>query len=303
MNLRTLSYIKAVAEYRHFGKAAAACHVSQPALSTQIKKFENELGITLFERNNQTVRLTETGAEIISLAENILEIVDTIKLTAETSRDPFSGRLRLGAIPTIMPYLVPNFVVYANALFPSLDIEFEEDVTERLNQALYDGKLDAALLATPPESPKLDVIPLYDEPFWIVFPKGHSLQIKQSIQIHDLPKNQLLLLSEGHCFRDQAMDVCQLGDATINRSIRATNLETLINLAAAGLGITLIPATALDRAQIIEKGLCIERLDDKPAYRRIYLTFRRTFPRQNLMAKMAEMICRNAPKNVHLCDP
>lgn len=170
MNLRALSYISAVARHGHFGRAAQACNVSQPALSSQIKKLETELGVTIFERDNKSVRLTDVGADIVRLAEEALGVVSRINMTAGSAKDPFSGILRLGFIPTIAPYLVPHFVRHCHETLPKLRVEFEENITERLNQSLETGALDVAILATPPEDNRLAAIPLYDEPFWVVFP-------------------------------------------------------------------------------------------------------------------------------------
>ncbi len=297
MNLRALTYIQAVARLEHFGHAAEACHVSQPALSSQIKKLELELGVTLFERDNRSVRLTDVGREIVKLAEEALSVVEAIRDTAQMSRDPLSGKFRLGFIPTVAPYLVPHFVRQSRQALPSLDLHFQEDITDRLNQALLSGDLDAAILATPPEHSKLDVISLYDEPFWVIFPSRHALKMIADIRTQDLPVDELLLLTEGHCFRDQAMDVCKLGTAPEARTIQATSLATLVNMVAADQGITLVPAMALS-GWAETPGIHAEKLDDTGAYRRIYLTFRKSFPRQKLLETMAGVICENLPETV-----
>jgi len=300
MNFRDLSYIISVARFRHFGKAAAHCHVSQPALSSQIKKLESELGVTLFERDNKSVKLTEVGREIINLAEEALNVVERIHLTARTSRDPLAGQLRLGFIPTIAPYLVPHFVSECRTVLPKLDVQFHEDITERLNERLLSGELDVAILATPPENQKLDVLTLYDEPFWVVFPDGHNLHQLKQIKVGDLPPDELLLLNEGHCFRDQALDICNLDQAPDVRTVKATSLETLINMVGAGLGITLVPALAVSGNWISASGLKTEKLKDKKAYRRIYLTYRKTFPRQALLQNLAGILCQNLPQTVRM---
>lgn len=297
MNLRALSYIQAVAKFGHFGRAAEYCHVSQPALSTQIKKLEQELGVTLFERDNRSVRLTDVGRDIVKLASEALSVIESIHDTAQMSRDPLSGRFRLGFIPTVAPYLVPHFVKQSREALPALDLSFQEDITDRLNQALLNGDIDAAILATPPDHSKLEAIRLYDEPFWVIFPAEHALHNIQGIRTQDLPIDELLLLTEGHCFRDQAVDVCQLGAAPEARTIQATSLATLVNMVAAGQGVTLVPAMALSGWTGTE-GIETKRLDDKNAYRRIYLTYRKNFPRQKLLETMAEIICDNLPETV-----
>jgi len=298
MNLRVLSYITAVARHGHFGRAAADCHVSQPALSSQIKKLETELGVVIFERDNKSVRLTDVGENIVRLAEEALGVVSRIRMTAGSARDPYSGQLRLGFIPTIAPYLVPHFVRQCRESLPNLQMQFEENITERLNHSLENGNLDVAILATPPEDNRLEAIPLYDEPFWVVFPERHDLRLLRGIRVDDLPHDELLLLSDGHCFRDQALEACRIDEKIESRSIRATSLETLINMVSAGLGITLIPAMALDGNWQKDSLLLTEKLNDSKAYRRIYLTYRKTFPRQTLIQSLHNILCRNLPETV-----
>ncbi len=297
MNIRDLTYIRAVSRLKHFGKAAESCHVSQPALSSQIKKLENELGVTLFERDNRSVQMTDVGTEIVRLAEDALSVIDNIRSTAKAARDPLSGRFRLGFIPTIAPYLIPHFVGQSHEALPQLDLQFQEDITDRLNQALLAGEIDAAILATPPEDSKLDVIRLYDEPFWVIFPSRHALHLINDIRTQDLPIDELLLLTEGHCFRDQALDVCQLDTAPNARTIQATSLATLVNMVAAGQGVTLVPDLALS-GWATTPGVETEKLKDPSAYRRIYLTYRKSFPRQELLQKIADVICENVPNSV-----
>ncbi|WP_017931038.1 LysR substrate-binding domain-containing protein [Robiginitomaculum antarcticum] len=300
MNVRDLIYIKALAKFRHFGHAAQACHVSQPALSTQVKKLEDELGIVLFERDNRSVRVTDAGRDIVALAEDALAVIENIKSAAETARDPLSGHLRIGSIPTIAPYVLPEFVAHARGAMPDLKLQFREDITERLNEALLSGDIDAAVLATAPEDPKLDVIELYDEPFWVIFPQHHKLQDVRLIRTQDLPVDELLLLAEGHCFRDQAMDVCRLDSANENYAVRATSLETLINMVAARQGVTLVPAMALNPRWTGMADVQAEKLNDKSAYRRIYLTYRKTFPRKALLDKVADIFCADLPSSVRV---
>lgn len=300
MNIRDLSYVQAVAKHKHFGRAAQACHVSQPALSSQIKKLERELGVNIFERDNRSVRLTPVGENILSRVDEALYAVDQIRAAAQAARDPLSGTFRLGFIPTIAPYLVSHFVQQAREELPRAALEFQEDITDRLTESLLGGDLDAAILATPPESPKLDVIRLYDEPFWVIFPERHALHLQRKIRTQDLPVDELLLLTEGHCFRDQALDVCRLGEPLKFNTIRATSLTTLVNLVASGLGITLVPAMALNETIANMDGVKTEKLDDPKAYRRIYLTYRKTYPRQKLLDHIAAVICQNLPESVRL---
>lgn len=297
MNIRDLTYICAVARLKHFGRAAESCHVSQPTLSSQIKKLEAELGVTLFERNNRSVRITEIGQDIVSLADEALSIVAGIRTVAETSRDPLGGQFKLGFIPTIAPYLVPHFVRQSRDALPKLKLSLMEDITDRLVEALHDGDLDAAILATQPDDTRLSVIPLYDEPFWVIFPNKHALRMVDGIYTKDLPVDELLLLTEGHCFRDQALDICKIDTTPETRAIQATSLTTLVNMVVAGQGITLVPAMALSD-QAAAPGILMQKLSDNRANRRIYLAYRKNFPRKTLLETMSRVICENLPDSV-----
>ena len=297
MNIRDLTYIRAVARFKHFGRAAEHCHVSQPTLSSQIKKLEAELGVTLFERDNRSVRVTDAGQEIVRLADNALDVIGHIRTYAETARDPLGGQFRLGFIPTIAPYLVPHFVRQSREALPLLKLNFMEDITGRLVEALHKGDLDAAILATRPEDSRLTVIPLYDEPFWVIFPNKHALRMIDGIHTRDLPADELLLLTEGHCFRDQALDICNIGTTPEARAIQATSLTTLVNMVVAGQGITLVPAMALSD-QTAAQGILTQKLSDPSANRRVYLTYRRNFPRKKLLKTIAGVICENLPSSV-----
>ncbi len=295
MNLRDLEYIRAVARQEHFGHAAEVCHISQPALSTQVRKLENELGVTLFERDNRSVRVTEIGAKIIALAEEALTVVDAIRLTAKTAHDPLSGELAVGSIPTVTPYLIPHFVTLSQEQLPQLRLKFREEISARLNRALLEGSLDAAILATPPADPRLDAMELYDEDFWVVLPRGHALEAHPAIDIDDLPVDELLLLAEGHCFRDQTLDLLHQPHRRDADDISATSLETLVNMVVAGQGITLAPAMALSGSWTNDHRIGIRRLTDNSACRRIYLTYRKSFPRKILLEKLAALVLERPP--------
>ena len=297
MNIRDLTYIRAVAQFQHFGRAAEKCHVSQPTLSSQIKKLETELGVTLFERDNRSVRVTDAGQEIVRLADNALEIIGNIRTFAETARDPLGGQFQLGFIPTIAPYLVPHFVRQSREALPNLMLSFTEDITDRLVEALHNGDLDAAILATQPEDSRLSVIPLYDEPFWVIYPDEHALRMIDAITTKDLPADELLLLTEGHCFRDQALDICKTGPTPGARAIQATSLATLVNMVASGQGITLVPAMALS-GHAAAQSVRTQKLSDSNANRRVYLTYRKSFPRRKLLDTISGVICENLPGSV-----
>jgi len=298
MNLRDLDYICAVAEHKHFGRAADACFVSQPTLSGQIKKLEEQLGVTLFERGHKGIRITDIGEEIIEIAKEAREAAARIKTVAAASQDPLTGNLSLGLIPTIAPYLIPSFVANLQSTLTKLSIQYREDITERLVESLLDGSLDVAILATPPEDDVLTALELYTEPFWLLFPKDHELSKKQNIAMSDVEESDILLLAEGHCFRDHALSVCRPLQKRRPQSLRATSLETLINLVASGQGITLIPALAMKKHLLAESHLAAHKLTDKGAARQIYLTHRKRFPQMKAVQALAKIIQDGLPDSV-----
>ncbi|MCK4818977.1 LysR family transcriptional regulator, partial [bacterium] len=210
MNLRDLQYIIAVAETQHFGKAAARCFVSQPTLSGQIKKLEEELGVSIFERTNRSVEITPIGNAILEHARLIIEQAGVIQELAQAQQDPLSGPLRIGAIPTLSPYLMPLILMPLKKQHPQLKLILSEEMTDSLLERLRNHEIDAALLATPVEENDLESIALFDEPFWLAHPREHEFYNKDEISREDLENTELLLLSEGHCLAKQVMDVCHL---------------------------------------------------------------------------------------------
>ena len=298
MNLRDLDYICAVAELKHFGKAAESCHVSQPTLSGQIKKLEAQLGVTLFERSHKGIRVTDIGAEIILIAREARDAAQRIRAAAAAAQDPLAGNLSLGLIPTIAPYLIPLFVGKLQKAMPNLSVAYREDITDRLNIALLNGELDVAILATPPEEDSLTAIELYSEPFWLLFPDDHELRGLKEASMKDVKEDDVLLLTEGHCFRDQALSICRPVQKRRRQSLRATSLETLINLVASGQGVTLVPALAMRGGWSKELGLSSHELTDKGAERQIYLTYRKRFPRVEAVKALAALIQEGLPESV-----
>jgi LysR family hydrogen peroxide-inducible transcriptional activator len=298
MNLRDLDYICAVADIGHFGQAAEACYVSQPTLSGQIKKLEAELGVTLFERSHKGIRVTDIGKEIIAVAREAREAAQRIKDVAAMAQDPLAGTLSLGLIPTIAPYLIPRFVAKLQTTLPNMTIHYREDITDRLNEALMMGELDVAVLATPPLEDSLMAIELYVEPFWLLFPKNHELAELDKACMADVKDEDVLLLTEGHCFRDQALSICRPAQKRRQQSLRATSLETLINLVASGQGVTLVPAMAMRGGWISDLDLSSRKLTDKGASRQIYLTYRKRFPRQKAIQALAEIIRDGLPDSL-----
>ena len=283
MNIRDLTYLRAIARHKHFGRAAESCNVSQPTLSVQLKKLEADLGVTLIERTNRAAMLTPIGDRVLELAGEALGAVDAIRSITAEAADPFSGRFRFGSIPTISPFLVPDVLRELGETFPRLELVFKENITEQLTEDLLNGDLDAAILATPPETPRLVALPLCDEPLLVIHPEGHLLNDLGDLNISDLPLDQMILLSEGHCFRDQTVDLCNVKSQTTLAETSVMSLETIISLVAAGQGISIIPALAhsagwLDRAQIE-----VKILKSKGATRHLNLTYRKSSPRRQLI--------------------
>ncbi|MBN8262617.1 MAG: DNA-binding transcriptional regulator OxyR [Xanthomonadales bacterium] len=245
MNLRDLKYLVALADLRHFGKAADACFVSQPTLSTQIRKLEDELGVVLVERAPRKVMLTAAGLDVVQRARRIVADVEQMREAARRSRDPESGTLRLGVFPTLGPYLLPHVVPTLRARFPQLELLLIEEKSDELLQRLREGKLDAALLALPLHDDQLHAEFLFEEPFVLAAPQQHPLARRSTLDAAELSDETLLLLEDGHCLRDQALDVCRLSGAREKSGFRATSLETLRQMVAAGVGVTLLPALSV----------------------------------------------------------
>jgi LysR family hydrogen peroxide-inducible transcriptional activator len=244
MNLRDLRYFVALAETRHFGKAAERSYVSQPTLSAQIKKLETYLGVQLIERQPRQVTLTETGAKILPLARNILQESDEIVSLARNEHDPLSGKLKVALIPTLGPYLLPLVTRKLRKQLPRLKLMLYEHQTQPLLERLRGGEIDLGILALPVPLDGLEARELFHEEFTLAVPAQHALAKKSTVKLDDLSGETLLLLEDGHCLRDQALDVCSRVDAKESEDYRATSLETLRQMVAAGLGVTLLPQLA-----------------------------------------------------------
>jgi LysR family transcriptional regulator, hydrogen peroxide-inducible genes activator len=241
MNLRDLRYLVTLADTRHFGKAAARCHVSQPTLSAQLKKLEEYLGVELIERQPRRVALTEIGEQIVAHARRVVTDSDELLSLARSQRDPLSGGLKLALIPTIGPYLLPLVARQLRKQLPKLKLMLYEYQTEPLLQALRAGDIDLGILALPVHADGVESRKLFEEDFMVALPKGHRLAEKANIKLDDLTGNSLLLLEDGHCLRDQALEICSRGDIEEDQDYRATSLETLRQMVAAGMGVTLLP--------------------------------------------------------------
>ncbi|MEQ8345193.1 MAG: LysR substrate-binding domain-containing protein [Sneathiellaceae bacterium] len=295
MNLRDLRYVCAVAEHRHFGRAAEACHVSQPTLSGQIRKLEVYLGVDLFERSNRIVRPTPVGEEIAARARILLQQAAEIERLAQAGRDPEAGALRLGMIATVAPALLPLCLPALRRRFPRLHPGFVEDLTDILLRRLADGELDGAVIATDPGDAGLKCLPLYSEPFLVAMPKDHPLATAERVAVADLKSVHLLLLTDGHCLRDQALEVCAMAVPPGQIDTSATSLETLVNLVGAGLGLTLVPALSVRPGWSTDPGIVCRPLDEAAARREVRLAYRTGFPRQSLLQQVAATIREVVP--------
>ena len=288
MTLTELRYVVTLARERHFGRAAERCHVSQPTLSVAVKKLEDELGIPLFERSKNSIRVTETGKRIIDQAQRVLDQVGVIRDMAQDGKNQLNAPLKVGAIYTIGPYLFPHLLPELRRAAPDMPLYIEENYTATLRQKLRQSELDAIIIALPFEEPEVVTLPLYDEPFVVLLPGGHPLTKRDSLTAEELAKEQLLLLGPGHCFRDQVLESCPpLVDAVTRNPIAAapslvtedSSLETIRHMVASGLGITVLPLSAATAMQYDESILAVRPFAAPVPYRTVALAWRVTFPR------------------------
>lgn len=289
MNLRDLKYLVALADHRHFGKAAAACFVSQPTLSTQIRKLEEELGLPLVERAPRKVMLTPAGVDAAARARVIVAEVEQMKEAARRSRDPEAGAVRLGIFPTLGPYLLPHVIPRIRERFPQLQLLLVEEKSDVLLARLREGKLDAALLALPVLDDQLHTEFLFEEPFLLAVSAQHPLANRRQLDVQELSAQRLLLLEDGHCLRDQALEVCRLFGANEKSEFRATSLETLRQMVAADVGITLMPTLSVKPP--VPRSDNIRLLDlvgDNPPSRRIAMAWRRSSAMNGFLEQLAD---------------
>ena len=290
MNLRDLEYLVAVDEHRHFGRAAEACYVSQPTLSTQLKKLEAELGVELVERNPRQVLLTSAGEQVVEHARTILREAGTIRELAQALNDPESGSIRLGLFPTLGPYLLPHVVHAVHDRFPKLELLLVEARTEEVLEGLRTGRIDVGVLAEPVSAPGLHEEHLFEEDFVLAVPADHELaSLDGPAELDVLAGRRVLLLEDGHCLRDQALDVCSTAGATERRNFRATSLETLRQMVAAGVGLTLLPQLAVSPPVVLSDDIRLVRFADPAPSRRIAMCWRNTSPHHELLLKLAEV--------------
>lgn len=297
MTLTELRYIVAVARERHFGRAAEACFVSQPTLSVAIRKLEQELSTQIFERTNTEVAMTSLGALIVDQAQRVLEEANALKHLAKHGQDPLSGPLRLGAIYTIAPYLLPSLVRVARERLPQAPLFLEENFTVRLLELLRQGSLDCAVIAEPFASAGLNQIALYDEPFLVAVPKGHPWESRKSIPHRELKEQNTLLLGTGHCFRDHVLGVCpelnRLGSGSTigeQRSFEGSSLETIRQMVASGIGISVLPRTSATDITSSDQLIRYIPFEEPVPTRRVCLIWRKNFPRAAAMTELADII-------------
>ncbi|MBB5516187.1 LysR family hydrogen peroxide-inducible transcriptional activator [Rubricella aquisinus] len=275
LTLRQLRYFEALAHHGHFGRAAEASFVSQPALSMQIRELEETLGVTLVERGSRTVRLTPVGEETAARARDILRAVDELGDMARNAAGGLAGRLRIGVIPTVAPYLLPSVITTLSRMYPALDIKIRETITPTLISALKEGRIDMAIVALPTSEPTLTEMELFSEAFMLVRPKAQANAPVPRAE--DLPAMRLLLLEEGHCFRDQALSFCALGGTTTRDMLDASSLSTLVQMVSSGIGVTLIPEMAVS-VETRSADVAISRLADPQPGRSIGMVWRKANP-------------------------
>ncbi len=304
MNLRELEYLVAVADHRHFGRAAEATFVSQPTLSTQLKKLEQELGVTLVERSRSGVMLTPAGEAVVERARVVLRETADIRSIARHAADPSTATLRVGLFPTLGPYLLPHVVPNVRERLPKVELLLVEEKTEVVLQRLSDGALDVGVLALPINDERLHVEPLFTEDFLLAVPATHPLADHEGpVDVSVLAGEQVLLLEEGHCLRDQALSVCQVGGASERRGFRATSLETLRQMVAAGVGVTLLPELAVRPPVPEQRDIRLLRFSEPVPNRRIAMFWRSSSTYGSLLPELAEVFRDLPPGLVETARP
>jgi LysR family hydrogen peroxide-inducible transcriptional activator len=302
MNLRDLKYLVALADHKHFGRAAAASFVSQPTLSTQIRKLEDELGVSLVERAPRKVMLTPAGRDIADRARRVIAEVEQMKEAARRSQDPEAGTVRLGLFPTLGPYLLPHVVPRIRERFPRLELLLVEEKSDVILAQLREGRLDAGLLALPVHDDQLHAEFLFEEPFVLAVPETHPLAKKESLSLKDLAHERLLLLEDGHCLRDQALDVCALAGTGERSGFQATSLETLRQMVAANVGVTLLPTLAVKPPVARSENIHLLGFRDSKPSRQIAMVWRRSSAMADFLQQLAQ-IFRELPQELFTPTP
>jgi len=290
MNLKDLKYLVALADTGHFGKAAERSFVSQPTLSAQLKKLEQYLGVKLVERQPKNLQLTEVGKQVVVRARRMLDEGEAIIALARTNTDPLAGQLKVALIPTIGPYLLPRVMQKLRKSLPNLRLMLYEYQTESLLKRLRDGEIDLGILALPAPQDGLDSRALYQEAFTAALPSNHPLTAKSSIKLQDLKGQTLLLLEDGHCLRDQALEVCSRVEVREAEDFRATSLETLRQMVVAGLGITLLPELAVKSPFGSQRGMTIRQFSKPAPTRTVGAVWRKSSTRAAAIAAVCGLL-------------
>lgn len=296
MNIRDFEYLVALAEHKHFRKAAEACFVSQPTLSGQIRKLEDELGTALLERSSRRVLFTDSGLQLVDQAKRILSEVKTFKDMASGQNGMMTGPLHIGFIPTVGPYILPRIIPALKEQFPELELFLHEAQTSQLVDQLEDGKLDCLVLASVAETEQFKEIDVYDEPLSVAVPYGHEWADLEEVDMHDLKGRTVLSLGDGHCLRDQALGFCFAAGAKDDERFKATSLETLRNMVAAGAGITLLPELSLPKEKN-KDGVCYIKASNPIPSRRIVLVYRPGSPLRARFEQLAKAIKEQLAKH------
>lgn len=296
MTLTELRYIVSLASTRHFGRAAEACFVSQPTLSVAIRKLEDELGVTLFERGTSEITVTPIGEQVVEQAQRVLEEASAVKSIAQQGQDQLVGPLRLGAIYTIAPYLLPRLIPSLHQLAPQMPLHIEENFTSRLNERLKQGELDVIIIALPFDDPGFVTQAVYDEPFQVTLPSSHPWCQRQTISSAELEHESLLLLGQGHCFRDQILQACpaisrsSAAPGSIQKTLEGSSLETIRHMVASGAGITVLPCSAIGTATSENSLLAFRPFSEPIPSRRVALAWRKRYPRPDAIAAVYQAI-------------
>ncbi len=297
ITLSELRYVVALADHRHFGRAAAACHITQPTLSAALKKIEHTLQVQLFERSPKVVVATATGTEVVTAARAVLDAMQRIVDLAGRGREALSGPVRLGMIPTLGPYLLPQVAALLAREFPKLSLVFRELKTSDMVDEIAHHQLDAGFLALPIPAGPFTIAPVFEEPFLLVTPPGHALAARKTVTEEDLEGERVLLLDEGHCLRDQALSICREAHAQPSEGLdfRATSIETLRHMVSAGMGITLLPRLAVAEDEEARSHVAVRAFSGRAPGRRMALVWRKTHPRAEDHERLASFLREHLP--------
>ena len=293
MTLTELRYIVTLAQEQHFGRAAERCHVSQPTLSVGVKKLEDELGVLIFERTKSAVRLTPVGEGIVTQAQKVLEQAQSIRELAQVGKNQLAAPLKVGAIYTVGPYMFPHLIPQLHRVAPDMPLYIEENFTHILRDKLRTGELDAIIVALPFQEADVLTKPLYDEPFYVLMPADHPWTAKETIDAEMLNDKSLLLLGEGHCFRDQVLEAClttRKGEAPSHTTVESSSLETIRHMVASGLGVSILPLSAVESHHYSPGVLETRPLTPPVPFRTVAIAWRASFPRPKAIEILADSI-------------